>query len=198
MPFRPRSWFWCSSPVRSPRRFARELAVRRGVSGCLLVRVGWGPAEEARTACRARIESRRPSRIDLERAELRAIVVEELNRLSNTQRQAVVLCDMEELTHEQAAAQLGWPVGTVKSRLARGRERLKSRLIRRGLAPVAGADRRGRRSANRGSRRPRGSRRSERFSSPWEPAPGFRWPVRSRGSSLFWSGRSRRPCGFPS
>jgi RNA polymerase sigma factor (sigma-70 family) len=75
---------------------------------------------------------------DLERAELRAIVVDELNRLSNPQRQAVVLCDMEELTHEQAAAQLGWPVGTVKSRLARGRERLKSRLIRRGLAPSVG------------------------------------------------------------
>ena len=69
---------------------------------------------------------------------LRAIVVDELNRLSNTQRQAVVLCDLEELTHEQAAAQLGWPVGTVKSRLARGRERLKSRLIRRGLAPSVG------------------------------------------------------------
>ena len=36
----------------------------------------------------------------------------------------VVLCDLEGLTHEEAARQLGWPVGTVKSRLARGRERL--------------------------------------------------------------------------
>ena len=44
-----------------------------------------------------------------DRAELRAIVAEELSRLSRPQRLAVVLCDLEELTHEQAAAQLGWP-----------------------------------------------------------------------------------------
>ncbi|MHC5541969.1 hypothetical protein ACYOEI_27430, partial [Singulisphaera rosea] len=33
------------------------------------------------------------------------------------------------------ACDLGWPVGTVRSRLARGRERLRGHLIRRGLAP---------------------------------------------------------------
>ena len=47
----------------------------------------------------------------------------------------VVLCDLEGRTHEQAARHLGWPVGTVKSRLSRGRDRLRDRLIRRGLAP---------------------------------------------------------------
>ena len=68
-----------------------------------------------------------------------AIVHEELDRLSDLHRQAVVLCDLEELTHEQAAARLGWPVGTVKSRLARGRERLRARLIRaRGGAGLLG------------------------------------------------------------
>ena len=40
--------------------------------------------------------------------------------------------------HDQAARHLGWPVGTVKSRLSRGRQRLRDRLIRRGLAPNAG------------------------------------------------------------
>ena len=49
-----------------------------------------------------------------------------------------MLCDLEDVTHEQAAVRLGWPVGTVKSRLARGRERLRSRLVRRGLAPCLG------------------------------------------------------------
>ena len=36
-----------------------------------------------------------------------------------------------------AADQLGCPVGTVRSRLATGRDRLRRRLTRRGLAPAA-------------------------------------------------------------
>ena len=51
----------------------------------------------------------------------------------------LVLCDLEGRTHEQAARSLGWPVGTVKSRQARGRARLRQRLTRRGLAPSVGA-----------------------------------------------------------
>ena len=51
----------------------------------------------------------------------------------------VVLCGLEDLTQEEAAARLGCPVGTVKSRLARGRELLRARLARRGITPaVAG------------------------------------------------------------
>src|SRR5262249_11744909 len=50
----------------------------------------------------------------------------------------VVLCYWEGRTQEQAAAQLGCPIGTVRSRLARARELLRRRLTRRGLAPVAG------------------------------------------------------------
>ena len=42
------------------------------------------------------------------------IVHEELDRLSDLHRQAIVLCDLEALTHEQAAARLGCPVGTVE------------------------------------------------------------------------------------
>ena len=43
---------------------------------------------------------------------------------------------MEGLSQQQAAGQLGWPLGTLQSRLARGRERLRGRLLRRGLAPA--------------------------------------------------------------
>jgi RNA polymerase sigma factor (sigma-70 family) len=68
-------------------------------------------------------------------SEIAQVLDDELSRLPERLRAAIVLCDMEDLTHEQAAAQLGWPVGTVKSRLARGRQRLRSRLVRRGLAP---------------------------------------------------------------
>jgi RNA polymerase sigma factor (sigma-70 family) len=66
-----------------------------------------------------------------------AVLHEELTRLPAPFRAAVVLCHLEGLTHDQAAEQLGWPVGTVRSRLARARQRLKQRLIRRGLAPAA-------------------------------------------------------------
>jgi RNA polymerase sigma factor (sigma-70 family) len=62
---------------------------------------------------------------------------DEVDRLPQTLRAAVVLFYLEGLTHDQAASRLGWPVGTVRSRLARARERLRSRLTRRGLAPGA-------------------------------------------------------------
>jgi RNA polymerase sigma factor (sigma-70 family) len=58
---------------------------------------------------------------------------EEVGRLPDTFRSAVVLCDLEGRTQEQAAAQLRCPLGTVQSRLARGRAKLKARLERRGL-----------------------------------------------------------------
>ena len=66
---------------------------------------------------------------------LEAVIHEEVNRLPARYRVAVVLCDLEGRTHEQAARHLGCAVGTVKSRLARGRERLRVRLIGRGVAP---------------------------------------------------------------
>ena len=62
---------------------------------------------------------------------------EEIDRLPERFRAPVVLCDLEGRTHEQAARHLGWPVGTVKSRLSRARERLRDRLTRRGLSPTA-------------------------------------------------------------
>jgi RNA polymerase sigma factor (sigma-70 family) len=56
-------------------------------------------------------------------------------RLPERYRTVLVLCHLEGLTHHQAAQSLGWPLGTVQSRLARGRERLRARLERRGMAP---------------------------------------------------------------
>ena len=73
-----------------------------------------------------------------DRAEFGTVIQEEVHRLPEKYRAAVVLCYWEGLTHEQAAAQLGCPLGTVRSRLARARSRLHRRLTRRGLAPLAG------------------------------------------------------------
>jgi RNA polymerase sigma factor (sigma-70 family) len=68
--------------------------------------------------------------------ELGPVLHDEIGRLPESFRAPIVLCYLEGLTHDQAAHQLGWPVGTVRSRLARGRDRLRSRLERRGVAPA--------------------------------------------------------------
>jgi membrane fusion protein (multidrug efflux system) len=69
-------------------------------------------------------------------AEIAKIIHEEIDRLPGRFRVAVVLCDLEGYTHEQAAAQLRCALGTIKSRLARGRQKLRGRLVRRGVAPT--------------------------------------------------------------
>ena len=61
---------------------------------------------------------------------------EEVARLPEKYRAAVVLCYFEGLTHDQAAAALCWPVGTVRGYLARARDVLRTRLVRRGVAPA--------------------------------------------------------------
>ena len=75
---------------------------------------------------------------DPDRAERLAGLDEEIARLPERYRSAVVLCDLGDLSHQEAARQLGCAVGTVGSRLSRGRERLRGRMTRRGLAPQAG------------------------------------------------------------
>ena len=56
----------------------------------------------------------------------------EIERLPEKYRVPIVLCYLEGLTHEQAASRLRWPLGTVKIRLSRGRERLRLRLEKHG------------------------------------------------------------------
>ena len=72
---------------------------------------------------------------DVDRLDAAPIVHEEVGRLPAKYRSPLVLCYFEGLTHDQAASQLGWPVGTVRSRMAEARDRLRPRLLRRGVAP---------------------------------------------------------------
>lgn len=75
----------------------------------------------------------------LERAELRAIIDDELGRLSADLRAAVVLCDLGGKSRAQAARELGCPEGTIAARLYRARKLLADRLTRRGVAlPATG------------------------------------------------------------
>ncbi len=61
---------------------------------------------------------------------------EEVARLPERFRAPIVLCELEGLSCDEAAHRLGCPVGTIKSRLSRGRGRLRTGLSRRGLASL--------------------------------------------------------------
>jgi RNA polymerase sigma-70 factor, ECF subfamily len=51
-----------------------------------------------------------------------------LTDLSDIFREAIVLCDIEGLSYEEISSSLGVNIGTVKSRIARGREELRRKL----------------------------------------------------------------------
>jgi RNA polymerase sigma factor (sigma-70 family) len=128
------------------------ILVRRG--GALWVRDSLGPwfhRVACRVATRARLVTDRRRAAEGRAAEAARdrvgnpalddrwrVIQEEIDRLSDHYRIPIILCDVENRTYEDTARHLGCPIGTVKSRLARGRERLRERLARRGLIPASG------------------------------------------------------------
>ena len=120
-----------------PPRHARPLAPRRRLPRRRVCPVG-------RAARRRRHEQagREPARTTSARAAARRPRAGDPRGDRPAARSAIarpiVLCCLEGITREQAALRLGWRVGTVQSRLARGRERLRDRLARRGIAPAVG------------------------------------------------------------
>jgi RNA polymerase sigma factor (sigma-70 family) len=71
--------------------------------------------------------------------DLQPLLDQELSRLPDKYRAAIVLCDLEGITRKEAARQLGVVEGTMASRLARARTMLAKRLARHGLGASGGA-----------------------------------------------------------
>lgn len=81
----------------------------------------------------------------LARTDLAPAIQTALEGIPETFRSAVVLVDLEDQSYEDAAEVLGIPVGTVRSRLFRGRKLLQEKLALHaqdlGLIPTPGPDR---------------------------------------------------------
>src|SRR5262249_29651056 len=67
--------------------------------------------------------------------QLGRVLDDELERLPEKYRMPLLLCYLHGKTRDEAAEQLGWTLGEVQGRLERGRDLLRDRLARRGLAP---------------------------------------------------------------
>ncbi len=64
----------------------------------------------------------------LEKRERRKLVRAAVLELPAEFREAVVLCELEEMSYEEAAQMAGCPIGTIRSRLHRGRALLMAKL----------------------------------------------------------------------
>src|SRR5262249_35880846 len=71
---------------------------------------------------------------DVSWRETRTVLDAEIRRLPERLQSPILLCYVEGKPRDEAAAELGWSVSTLRGRLDRGRELLRSRLARRGLA----------------------------------------------------------------
>jgi RNA polymerase sigma-70 factor, ECF subfamily len=60
-----------------------------------------------------------------------------MQQIPQHHQEVILLCDVEDMTYKEIAAALDIPIGTVMSRLHRGRELLRTELARRGAGTAA-------------------------------------------------------------
>jgi len=116
---------------------------RRNALGGWLHRVAHRVAVHANvTAARRRLHERQAGQMadvisqtgPVLSGELLTALHEEIARLPEKHRLAMVLCDLQGIPQAEAARQLCWSERALRYRLSEGRDRLKARLTRRGLA----------------------------------------------------------------
>lgn len=82
-----------------------------------LLDTGWSPRDESASPEKRAIQS-----------ETRRVLHEEIQALPEDMRSAIVLRDLQGLSYEEIAQVLDINVGTIKSRISRGREKLREKL----------------------------------------------------------------------
>jgi RNA polymerase sigma factor (sigma-70 family) len=123
--------------VRKARSVSKKASIRSWLHGVAL-RVALRAREQERMRrCREREAPLRQSG-EATWQDVRPILDEEIQRLPEKYRLPVILCYLEGQTNDEAARLLNCPRGTIAMRLARARERLRSRLLRRGVTLSTG------------------------------------------------------------
>jgi len=125
-------------------RKARSLH-RRELLGNWLYGVAYRTALKARGAAARRAQREQPlgevrdpsNEGELTERDVKLALDEAVNHLPAKYRQPIVYCYLEGNSVNEAAARLGCPAGTVAGRLARAKEMLRTRLIKRGITVSA-------------------------------------------------------------
>lgn len=143
---------FCSNPADAEDAFQATflILVRRGRTladrvtvGGWLYRVAFRVSHKARAMA---ITRRRKERekipavtglTEVPDADFWRAVGEELDRLPENYRLAVILCDLDGSSRADASARLGWNEGTLSTRLHRGRKKLAAALQARGITAPA-------------------------------------------------------------
>ncbi len=126
-------------------RRAASLARREKLAGWLHGVAVRTASEARRRSARQRKRERRSiemsntqSTPDPDQDDILPILDEELGRLPQRFRAALVACELEGKSRRQAALELGLPEGTLSAHLARGRKLLRERLLRRNVTLGSG------------------------------------------------------------
>src|SRR5207245_8089878 len=125
------------APARQASRLGRPASLANWLYTVALRLARQARISETRRAVRDRSLPPRPASsdpwADVSGRELLGIIDEELTALPERYRLPLLLCGLDGLARDEAAARLHWTVDALRGRLERGRAMLRQRLTDRGL-----------------------------------------------------------------